>query len=247
MHPDVVELLQFYRSVTGTCAKRVLFDVLETLWNLNKDVTLCGVGYTDPFLDIYHKRDIKCIALQSAYSGIYTRSHDNHYLAALVHETELPLEDASQNHILCAHLLEHTYSPDLFMGEISRVLSPQGEVIFIVPNRRGLWARFEHTPFGSGQPYTISQLRHLCESHSLLITEQTCALFFPPKDHPPIRLYVNLAEYIGRKSFLSHYGGVHIIKAVKRAYIPPKLHQPSLADPIKILSGRLAPTTRKVT
>ena len=45
--------------------------------------------------------------------------------------------------------------------EIWRVLSGNGRLLVIAPNRRGIWARFEHTPFGHGRPYTSSQLYRL--------------------------------------------------------------------------------------
>ena len=31
----------------------------------------------------------------------------------------------------------------------------------VAPATGGLWARFDHTPFGHGQPYTVSQLSRL--------------------------------------------------------------------------------------
>ena len=37
----------------------------------------------------------------------------------------------------------------------------EGRALFVVPNRSGLWARREATPFGFGRPYSLGQL----ESH----------------------------------------------------------------------------------
>ena len=242
MHQDVVEIKHFYNTVTGCLARRVIFETIEELWpNLSHDF-LCGIGYVDPYLDIYHTRGHKCAAFHSAYAGTYHKEKFT-YLTSLVNETELPLSDNSQKLILSAHLLEHTVSPHHFMKEISRILDYNGEAIFIIPNRRGLWARFEHTPFGNGKPYTKRQIVNLFEEHNLFITERGSALFFPPREHPPIRLYVNMAEYIGKRSFLSRYSGVHIIKAVKRAYIPPKMNLQS-QNTIRLFSDKLIPSTR---
>ena len=41
------------------------------------------------------------------------------------------------------------------------MLAPGGQVVFIVPNRSGLWARRDVTPFGFGRPYSFGQLEAL--------------------------------------------------------------------------------------
>ena len=44
---------------------------------------------------------------------------------------------------------------------IGRVLAPGGRAMFVVPSRRGVWARVDGNPFGQGQPYSKTQLRDL--------------------------------------------------------------------------------------
>ncbi len=41
------------------------------------------------------------------------------------------------------------------------MLAPGGRLVIVVPNRRGVWARFEHTPFGTGRPFSRGQLTEL--------------------------------------------------------------------------------------
>ena len=69
---------------------------------------------------------------------------------ALVFDEELPLVDASIDRFLLVHSLEHAENPRETLNEIWRALSPAGRVVIVAPNRRGVWARFEHTPFGTG-------------------------------------------------------------------------------------------------
>jgi alpha-ketoglutarate-dependent 2,4-dichlorophenoxyacetate dioxygenase len=38
---------------------------------------------------------------------------------------------------------------------------PEGRLLLIVPNRRGIWARLDSTPFGHGRPYSRGQLERL--------------------------------------------------------------------------------------
>lgn len=52
--------------------------------------------------------------------------------------------------------------------QIWRVLTPGGRMIVVVPNRAGVWARVEHTPFGHGRPYSRGQLRELLSETQFL-------------------------------------------------------------------------------
>ena len=72
--------------------------------------------------------------------------------SALVEPTLLPLPTASIDRVVLVHALEETESPDDLLEEVSRVLNPGGRMILVVPNRRGLWARMDGTPFGQGRP-----------------------------------------------------------------------------------------------
>ena len=80
----------------------------------------------------------------------------------LVFDEELPLVDASIDRIILVHALEHAENPRETLKEIWRVLSPAGRAVIVVPNRRGVWARFEHTPFGTGRPFSRGQLNECC-------------------------------------------------------------------------------------
>ncbi len=78
--------------------------------------------------------------------------------SALVDEFELPLLESSVDLAIVAHGLELSDSPDELLKEVWRVLAPQGRILLVVPNRRGMWARFDSSPFGHGQPFSRPQL-----------------------------------------------------------------------------------------
>lgn len=80
---------------------------------------------------------------------------------ALIFDEELPLPDSSIDRVLMVHSLEFAESPRETLKELWRVLAPGGRLVIVVPNRRGVWARMEHTPFGSGRPYSRGQLTSL--------------------------------------------------------------------------------------
>ena len=74
-------------------------------------------------------------------------------LSVLVEETDLPLPDECADRILLVHMLEWTEKSRELLRELWRVLAPNGRLLVIVPNRRGLWARVDSTPFGYGSPF----------------------------------------------------------------------------------------------
>ena len=66
------------------------------------------------------------------------------------------------------------------LKEVWRVLAGGGRLLIVVPNRRGIWARLDRTPFGSGRPYTMSQLSQLLRDELFTPVATGSALFVPP-------------------------------------------------------------------
>ena len=70
------------------------------------------------------------------------------------------------------------------LKEIWRVLAGGGRLLIVAPNRRGIWARLDRTPFGSGRPYTMSQLSQLLRDEQFTPVATGAALFVPPAREP---------------------------------------------------------------
>lgn len=70
----------------------------------------------------------------------------------LVDEDDLPLPDASIDRLLLMHALENSENTRLLLREVWRVLTPQGRLLAVVPNRRGLWAHLDATPLARATP-----------------------------------------------------------------------------------------------
>ena len=51
--------------------------------------------------------------------------------------------EGSVDFVLVVHGLELTDRRSEMLREIWRVLAPQGRALLVVPNRRGMWARFD--------------------------------------------------------------------------------------------------------
>ena len=97
------------------------------------------------------------------------------------------------------------------------MLADSGRLLVVVPNRRGIWARVERTPFGRGLPYTPGQLSRVLRDNLFTPIESHRALFVPPM---PSRMVLSSApawEKVGQRAFTT-FSGVVMTEAVKQIY-----------------------------
>ena len=93
---------------------------------------------------------------------------------------DLPLLESTVDLALVVHGLELTDSPIEMLQEVWRVMAPQGRLVLVVPNRRGLWAAFDTSPFGYGQPFSRTQLSGLLKEAQFSAVSWSHALQMPP-------------------------------------------------------------------
>ena len=103
------------------------------------------------------------------------------------------------------------------LREIWRVLAPGGRVILVVPNRRGIWARVETTPFGVGRPYGRGQLTALLRDALFSPVDWTEALAVPPIRRRPWVRTGSVWERVGSVIWPG-FAGVIIVEATKQLY-----------------------------
>lgn len=217
MSCDVVDLRAFYASPLGRFAERSIGMALSSIWASLPDERLVGMGYAVPWLNRFGSDAERVFAFMPAVQGAVNWPPGGPSATALVFEEELPLPDASVDRLLLVHALEHAEDPRESLMELWRVLAPGGRLVIVVPNRRGLWARFEHTPFGTGQPYSRAQLIELLREANFTPTAWADALHFPPSQRRWIMRSHQLIEHAGRR-FWPIFAGVHIVEAQKRLY-----------------------------
>ena len=113
-----------------------------------------------PYPRPFREEAERTIALMPASQGVVYWPSEGPGLSALADEAELPLPDMSVDRVLLVHGLECTEQLRPMMREIWRVMAGGGGLLVVAPNRRGIWARIDRTPFGHGSPYSPSQLKH---------------------------------------------------------------------------------------
>ena len=214
---DVVDLRNFYAQRLGTVARRFIGRGVRAHWSDTRSLRVLGIGYATPYLGLFRGEAERCLALMPAPQGVVRWPSTRPALAALVEEDELPLTDAAVDRVLLVHALEMSPDPVELLREVWRVLAGGGRLLAVVPNRRGLWARMDTTPFGHGRPYSRSQITQLLRETWFTPTGWDEALYIPPIPRGWFLRSAPAWERVGA-TLWAPFNGVHIVEATKQIY-----------------------------
>lgn len=219
MSMDVLDLRSFYASPLGAVAQRFIGAAVNKRWNSCAGSSVLGIGFAVPYIEPMREDAVRTLAFMPAEQGVVNWPSNGLSASALVDITALPLPDSSMDRVLVVHALEMADQPFDFLCEVWRVLAPGGRMILVAPNRTGVWARVDSTPFGHGRPYSASQLRSLLRETLFSAVFWGDALYAPPFARPYLLRSAPMFERFGSKLSLPG-AGVHIIEATKQLYRP---------------------------
>lgn len=245
MTQDVVDLRGFYTTRLGEVARRFILRIIRARWSHCAGLSMLGVGYATPYLDLFRDEALRTLAFMPAEMGVVNWPANARSAAALVETTLMPLPDGCIDRLLLVHGLETTEHPRELLAEIWRILTPGGRVIVITPNRRGLWARFDTTPFGNGQPFSRGQLRELLRLSLFSPLYFGEALYVPPSGASLILRSAPMFERFGASLSLPG-AGVLAVEATKQLYRPVAARQ-KMRERLPRLQPALAPVARRET
>lgn len=216
---DVEALRDFYSTPLGQVVRRLLAQRIRARWRHLSRCTLMGIGFPTPYLGSFRGEVARLGALMPASQGALVWPPTGDIVSVLVENEQLPLPDNSVDRILAVHCLETAERARPLLREMWRVLGPEGRILMVVPNRRGVWARIDTTPFGQGQPYSRSQLELLLSEAMFSPLDWSTALYLPPIDKRIVLRSANAFERIG-ESVSSAFCGVIIVEARKEMVAP---------------------------
>jgi SAM-dependent methyltransferase len=244
MSYDVVDLRDFYAHRLGAVARHFIGRGIRERWADTRELRVLGVGYATPYLGPFREEAERCLAFMPAAQGVVKWPSAGPARTALVDELELPLPDAAVDRVLLVHALEMSNDPMALLREIWRVLASGGQLLAVVPNRRGLWARMDTTPFGHGRPYSRLQIMHLLREAWFTPVAWSEALYVPPIERGWVLRAAAAWERTGA-TLSAPFAGVHIVEATKQVYraIPARHEKRKLAPSLK---PALAPAPRGV-
>ncbi|HEU0223771.1 MAG TPA: methyltransferase domain-containing protein [Paracoccaceae bacterium] len=245
MHLDVVDLRSFYyRTKLGRSTQHALQAGIRGLWPKVAGETLLGYGFAAPLLRPFMAEARRVICLMPSGQGVMPWPSGGPNVSVLVEETLWPVPSGFADRLLIAHGLETCERPGALLDEIWRVLAPGGRVMFVLPNRSGLWARGEATPFGFGRPYSLGQIEAQLRRHQFTPEGHAAALYGPPSHRPFWLRTAALWERIGLRMGASRLAGAILVEATKQLYVLPRNGaKESARGPLEILQG-LAPKPR---
>lgn len=225
MIPDSRDIAGFYRSPLGVLTAALLQRELGAIWPHMAELAVLGIGHVMPCLAQW-RAQARCLAVTPAHMEAVSWPEGAPGLSCVAETDALPFADLSMDRILLVHGLEQAGHAQRLLREVWRVLKDDGRLLIVVPNRRGLWAYVETTPFGHGQPYSEGQLARLLTCLSFRVERQKTALYTPP-----FEAFAKPAMF----RFLERCG----------PYIAPHFAGLVLAEASKMMAG-LVPVVRQV-
>lgn len=213
---DARDAAAFYATPLGRLTARLLRDKLHAWWPDCSGLSVLGLGFTGPYLGLWQSQS-RCLAVSPSIMGAAAWPAGRPSLACLAEGEALPFADLSFDRILIVHGLEQADNTRRALREAWRLLKDDGRLIVVAPNRRGIWAYMESTPFGHGQPYSETQLSRLLSSLFFRVERQDAALFAPPLDWSPALRLFGLCESAGR-ALTPQFAGLTMAEAAKEMH-----------------------------
>jgi len=217
MSLDVVDLRNFYAQRLGQVARRFVGRGIRARFADTRGLRVVGIGYPTPYLGLFREEAERCLAFMPAAQGVMKWPSTRPGLTALADEFALPLEDSAVDRVLLVHSLEMSHEAGALLREVWRVLAAGGRLLAVVPNRRGLWARIDTTPFGHGRPYSRSQITQLLRETWFTPTGWGEALYVPPIARAWFLRSAVAWERAG-STISAPFAGVHMVEATKQVY-----------------------------
>ena len=224
MNLEIKELQNFYtkkklgsfcKRNIGSLIKRNISNIVRENYNQENIV---GYGYPIPYLDNLLKKnsDFLCLMPKNQGASLWPLKKNR---SILVEQSEWPLESEISNFVIIAHGLENSDNPSKLLEESWRVLVPEGYLLIIVPNRSGLWARSDLTPFGFGRPYSVSQLSKLLIDNKFQTSAMSATLLMPPTENKFLFNSFKFIDQIATKYTSKVLCGVLVILAKKQSRV----------------------------
>jgi SAM-dependent methyltransferase len=226
MQPNVADLEEFYRSALGRSVRAMIMRRLSALWPDLTGLDVLGLGYGIPYFD---QTDLpRRLAMgMPARQGVEQWPASDGVKSLLVDDEALPFAEASFDRVFIIHGLEESRAPAQLLLDVHRILSPQGRVVIVVPNRTGLWAHHDASPFGHGRAFSRGQMRRLMRECGLQTCAWAKALYAPPTRFNASLPTMRAWEQAGERLWPA-FGGVIMVEASKQVLVRPPTARPLL-------------------
>ncbi|MCK4333906.1 class I SAM-dependent methyltransferase [candidate division WOR-3 bacterium] len=178
--------------------------MIERLLDPESGERLLEIGSSAGYrIEGYAEKGVKLWGVDADHDAIETAKRTGSPVNLIEADaSDLPFPNESFDRILCVHLLEHLPDPKKAIGEMARVLKPQGCAVIVVPCERiqgdtafAGWVRLKNLHLHRFRPPQIARLL----SGHFQIEEALFHTFIPgrfvqmPLDRTPLLYYLSLA------------------------------------------------------
>lgn len=245
MHQNVADLRRFYyQRALGRVVQKLLRDRLLTSWAPQQvtGMTVAGYGFAAPLLRPYIGRARRVTALMPGPQGVMAWPTGQPNRSVMCHEDAWPIETGSIDRLILLHGIETADNPAALLAEAWRALGPGGRMIVMVPNRAGLWAQSEGTPFGIGRSYTRGQLESQARDAGFVTEDVGAALYIPPSNRRFWLRSAQMWERTGTRIARLLIAGVVVAEFGKQVPAPVRPGRAVLVpSPLDVLEGIRSP------
>ena len=217
MTSDVARLIEYYKSPLGRISRALVREQVIGLAGDVRGKRLLGLGFATPYMRFALEAAERVLAFMPNRQGASAWPREGPSHTGLCDPLEMPLTDAAIDLTIAVHALEHIADAEELMRELWRITAPNGQLLIVVPRRRGIWAQRDTTPFGTGNPYSAGQLEQLLRDHSFVPEAWRDGLFLPPFQSSLVLKSTRFFEGAGRL-FGPAMSGVICVRARKKAF-----------------------------
>ncbi len=248
---NVTQLEKFYfRTDLGRFASEILNNQVRAIWPDPVGGSLVGYGFSAPLLSHFIAQNERVVNLIPNQLGISKWPPEKPNINVPTLESNWPIPSSGVERVIILHGLETSENHSNPLAECWRSLAPEGQMILIVPNRMGLWARSKASPFccnGQNSAFTLAKIQRLLHHHKFQIDAYHPALFSPPKSTGTPGKFSRFFENACCNTSLN-FGGVTIVVARKRIFLK---QSPGIGATVKtgleILQGAPTPAPKPAT
>jgi SAM-dependent methyltransferase len=217
MTPDVVRLIDFYKSPLGRVSRALVREEIIRLCGSVRGLRVLGLGFATPYLRFTLEPAELVIAFMPARQGSSAWPREGPSRTVLCDPLEMPLTDSAVDLTIAVHAFEHIADAEELMRELWRVTAPNGRLIVVLPRRSGFWANTDNTPFGAGHPYSRTQIEKLLRDHSFAPETIREALYLMPSQRALLLKSARFFERAGR-FFGPAFAGALVVSAKKELF-----------------------------
>jgi len=210
----------FYATPRGITAVAAISHRLSLIWPDLAGLSVLGLGYPAPYLPLWQSQAARCLNATAYHHEPPPPG------SCSIDPIRLPFPDLAFDRILVIHGVEPSGHDARLLREIWRVLKDDGRILVVAPNRMGLWAHSDTTPFGQGQPYSQGQIDRLLAAGMFRPERRDTALFTPPTTLRAVLRTTRFWERFGR-ALTPQFAGVILTEAVKDVYAAVPVQAPA--------------------